>query len=242
MLGRDPVWDRLRILASPFFPAVSNYVAPWPHRAPISSTSIRGQAISTSPTSTALRDGTMSALDLTKMEGIITFPSYHAGLSAVTLWGFWAERRRWLKLTGHRLRRGRSSPPRSTAAIISSMYWPESRSRSSASGRTPGDRWVPAWPRSRHCHSAVHVQRLPSDISGFLRRQIRRPPHRYRHPFPSRPSECDRGSLPSARRCSASVIAEVMNPGATQLTVMPRLATSCANAFDMPISPAFDAT
>ena len=37
------------------------------------------------------------------------------------------------------------------------------------------------------------------------------------------------------------VMAVAMNPGATQLTVIPRAATSCAMAFDMPIIPAFDA-
>ena len=41
---------------------------------------------------------------------------------------------------------------------------------------------------------------------------------------------------------SASVIAEVMNPGATQLTVIPRLASSCATALVIPSNPAFDAT
>ena len=40
---------------------------------------------------------------------------------------------------------------------------------------------------------------------------------------------------------SASVIAVAMNPGATQFTVIPRLATSAARLFDMPITPAFDA-
>jgi hypothetical protein len=87
------------VLASPFFPAVSNYVQlgltaadfrhvdPWAgyiHLADFS----------------ALRDGTMSVLNLSRMQGIITFPSYHAGLSAVTLWGFWTSGVRWLKWTG----------------------------------------------------------------------------------------------------------------------------------------------
>jgi membrane-associated phospholipid phosphatase len=36
----------------------------------------------------ALRDGTMAQLDFTRMQGIITFPSYHAGLSGVTFCGF----------------------------------------------------------------------------------------------------------------------------------------------------------
>lgn len=49
---------------------------------------------------TALREGTFDRLTFGKMQGIITFPSYHAGLSAVTLWGFWASRMEWLKWPG----------------------------------------------------------------------------------------------------------------------------------------------
>jgi len=48
----------------------------------------------------ALRDGTFAMLDFRKMQGIITFPSYHAGLSAVTLWGFWSSRPAWIKWPG----------------------------------------------------------------------------------------------------------------------------------------------
>ena len=47
-----------------------------------------------------------------------------------------------------------------------------------------------------------------------------------------------------ASRClslRASVIGEAMKPGATQFTVMPRLATSAASAFVMPTTPAFEA-
>ena len=40
---------------------------------------------------------------------------------------------------------------------------------------------------------------------------------------------------------SASVIAVAMKPGATQLTVMPREATSWASALVMPIMPALEA-
>lgn len=36
----------------------------------------------------ALRDGSLRTIDLATTEGIITFPSYHAGLAMVTLWGF----------------------------------------------------------------------------------------------------------------------------------------------------------
>ena len=87
------------VLASPFFPAVSNYVhlgltaADFRHVDPwagyIHLADFNG-----------LREGTMNQLDLSKMQGIITFPSYHAGLSAVTLWGFWTSGVRWLKWTG----------------------------------------------------------------------------------------------------------------------------------------------
>lgn len=48
----------------------------------------------------ALRDGTFTELRLSAMKGIITFPSYHAGLSLVSLWGFWASRMAWLRWPG----------------------------------------------------------------------------------------------------------------------------------------------
>ena len=48
----------------------------------------------------SLRDGTIPKLDFVSMHGIITFPSYHAGLSAVTCWGFWATGRAHLRVPG----------------------------------------------------------------------------------------------------------------------------------------------
>lgn len=48
----------------------------------------------------ALRAGTMAHLDFAAMQGIITFPSYHAGLSVVTFAGFVANRSKWLRLPG----------------------------------------------------------------------------------------------------------------------------------------------
>jgi len=48
----------------------------------------------------ALREGTIEQLDFTAMHGLITFPSYHAGLSAVTLWGFWQSRVSWVRWPG----------------------------------------------------------------------------------------------------------------------------------------------
>ncbi|MEP7315254.1 MAG: phosphatase PAP2 family protein [Sphingomicrobium sp.] len=89
----------LCILVSAFFPAISypaylgvgaadfKHVNPWGGHAHMAD--LR-----------ALRDGTMTQLDLTAMEGIITFPSYHAGLSSVTMWGFWLTGRRWLQVPG----------------------------------------------------------------------------------------------------------------------------------------------
>ena len=48
----------------------------------------------------ALRDGTFAELRLSSMQGIITFPSFHAGLSLVAMWGFWASRMAWLRWPG----------------------------------------------------------------------------------------------------------------------------------------------
>jgi hypothetical protein len=39
----------------------------------------------------------------------------------------------------------------------------------------------------------------------------------------------------------ASVMADAMKPGATQLTVIDRLASSCASALDIAVSPPLDA-
>ena len=87
------------ILLSPIFPAVGNYVHlgltaddfrhvdPWAGNAHLDHF-------------TALRDGTMTLLRLQHMEGIITFPSYHAGLAAITLFGFWSSGIAWLRWPG----------------------------------------------------------------------------------------------------------------------------------------------
>lgn len=48
----------------------------------------------------ALRAGTVDVLRLDTMQGIITFPSYHAALSVVTLWGFWTSRIAWVRWPG----------------------------------------------------------------------------------------------------------------------------------------------
>jgi len=48
----------------------------------------------------ALRDGTIEIIRLDAMQGIVTFPSYHAGLSTVTMWGFWLTRIGWVRWPG----------------------------------------------------------------------------------------------------------------------------------------------
>lgn len=48
----------------------------------------------------AIRSGSMMVLDLRKMQGIITFPSYHAALALVALWAFWKSGLGWLRWSG----------------------------------------------------------------------------------------------------------------------------------------------
>ncbi len=85
----------ITVLLSPLFPAYSNYVHlgltggdfarldPWAGY-------VHMQHL------TALRGGEPLLLNLHTMQGIITFPSYHSGLAAVTLWGFLQIEQRWL--------------------------------------------------------------------------------------------------------------------------------------------------
>lgn len=40
-----------------------------------------------------LRDGTLTTLDLTRLGGIITFPSFHAAMAILFVWGAWPARR-----------------------------------------------------------------------------------------------------------------------------------------------------
>jgi membrane-associated phospholipid phosphatase len=87
------------ILLSPLFPAVSNFahlglspadfrnIDPWAGYTHLADYQ-------------ALRNGTMEAIDLPKMQGIITFPSYHAGLATVTLWGFLKSSSKLLRWSG----------------------------------------------------------------------------------------------------------------------------------------------
>jgi hypothetical protein len=89
----------ITILLSALFPAVGYYVhhgltaADFEHIRPWAGLVHEADFM-------ALRNGTMTALRLTEMQGIVTFPSYHAGLATVTLWGFWVSRLAWLKWPG----------------------------------------------------------------------------------------------------------------------------------------------
>lgn len=89
----------ITILLSALFPAVGHYVhdgltvADFQHINPWAGYAHQADF-------NALRDGTMTVLRMDQMQGIITFPSYHAGLATVTLWGFWMSRMAWLKWPG----------------------------------------------------------------------------------------------------------------------------------------------
>jgi membrane-associated phospholipid phosphatase len=87
------------ILISPLFPAVSNYVqlgltsADFDNVDPWAGYSHLHHLM-------ALRNGTMAPLNLPEMQGIITFPSYHACLATLTLWGFWKSGLGWIRWPG----------------------------------------------------------------------------------------------------------------------------------------------
>ncbi|MFC7537421.1 phosphatase PAP2 family protein [Sphingomonas sp. GCM10030256] len=76
------------VMLSSLFPAVSNFVhlglsaADFDHVDPFAGYSHLSHY-------QALRSGMPLTIRLPEMQGIITFPSYHAGLATVTFWGFW---------------------------------------------------------------------------------------------------------------------------------------------------------
>lgn len=87
------------VLLSPMFAAVGNYVYlgiepsdleridPWAGYVHLNDL-------------TALRTGKMRPLELPKMQGIITFPSYHACLATLTMWAFSKSSLGWLRWGG----------------------------------------------------------------------------------------------------------------------------------------------
>ena len=135
------------ILLSPLFPAVSNFVhlgltaSDFRHVDPFAGYIHLADL-------NALRDGSYTELNLTKMQGIITFPSYHAGLSAVTLWGFWSTRQAWIRWPGMALAAATIAATPvdgghylvdviAGCAIAAAAVWMARRMI----------RWNPAWPR-----------------------------------------------------------------------------------------------
>ena len=100
--------------------------------------------------------------------------------------------------------------------------------------------------RSDHRHAAIHIAAYrPGDIARLRARQDRAPPPRpppRPHPPSAPPEPVSRIRARSAPRSASSVIAVVMNPGATQLTVMLRARHFRRQAlFDIPTIPAFEA-
>lgn len=87
------------ILASPLVPAVSNYVHLRLTRADFQNVDPWAGYVHLQDL-VALRSGQMGALNLPEMQGIITFPSYHASLATLTFWAFWSSGVSWLRWIG----------------------------------------------------------------------------------------------------------------------------------------------
>jgi hypothetical protein len=93
------VCGTVTILLSPLFPALSCYVhlgLPAHHFRNLDPAA----GYSELRDYVALKRGSLGVLRLPRMQGIIAFPSYHAGLAAVTLWSFWSSRNAWLRWPG----------------------------------------------------------------------------------------------------------------------------------------------
>lgn len=87
------------ILLSPLFPALNQFA--YQHIVPAALPNLNvASGYRELRDLQALRSGTMSALRLRDLQGIIAFPSYHAGLAAITLWGFWQSKIRWIGWSG----------------------------------------------------------------------------------------------------------------------------------------------
>lgn len=87
------------ILLSPLFPSVSCYVFLGLHPADFQHVNVQpgyAQLVDFA----ALRAGTFSTIRLPELQGIIAFPSYHAGLATVSTWGFWKADIWWIRLLG----------------------------------------------------------------------------------------------------------------------------------------------
>jgi len=87
------------ILLSPLFPALNQFA--FDHIAPAALPNLNvASAYREIADVQALRSGTLQSLRLGELQGIICFPSYHAGLAAITLWGFCKCGVRWISWPG----------------------------------------------------------------------------------------------------------------------------------------------
>jgi len=87
------------ILLSPLFPALNQFA--YHHVAPMRFPNLNvASGYRELQDLQALRSGTFVTLRLRELQGIIAFPSYHAGLAAITLWGFWKSGIKWIGWPG----------------------------------------------------------------------------------------------------------------------------------------------
>jgi len=89
----------ITILLSPLFPALNQFA--YDHIVPAAFPRLNvADGYRELRDLQALRSGGISILRLRDLQGIIAFPSYHAGLAAITLWGFWKSGIKWIGWPG----------------------------------------------------------------------------------------------------------------------------------------------
>jgi len=89
----------ITILLSPLFPALNQFA--YDHILPASFPRLNvADGYRELRDLQALRSGSITILRLRDLQGIIAFPSYHAGLAAITLWGFWKSGTKWVGWPG----------------------------------------------------------------------------------------------------------------------------------------------
>ncbi len=81
------------VVISGLFPALGAYVY---HQPSANQTAMTAQAgVWHMDHILALRDGTFTTFDISTVEGIVTFPSFHTALAILTVWAMW--RTSWLR-------------------------------------------------------------------------------------------------------------------------------------------------
>jgi hypothetical protein len=89
----------LTILLSPLFPALNQFA--YDHIGPAAFPRLNvADGYRELRDLEALRSGSIAVLRLRDLQGIIAFPSYHAGLAAITLWGFRKSGIKWIAWPG----------------------------------------------------------------------------------------------------------------------------------------------